>query len=229
MEELKRDPESEKLLAFSIREWFVYEITKPTEDFLIRIKISPDLLTVAGFIITLFAAYFFSVGFFFLGGWLVVIGGIFDYLDGRVARAINKVSRSGAFFDSVIDRYADAFLILGILFYYRNSWVMIITVFLLIGSFMVSYTKARGEALGIECKMGLIQRPIRIFYLGAGSILSSCVTISLMPFHKDPHNVPQYLLILILVGIAVLSNSTAISRSKYIISKLKEKSESSKS
>ena len=91
---------------------------------------------------------FFAVGNFGAGGWLYLLTGILDILDGRIARATGKVSASGAYFDSVMDRYAEIIVFAGFAYFYRDSWVLFLVLAASLGSIMVSYTRARGESLG---------------------------------------------------------------------------------
>jgi CDP-diacylglycerol--glycerol-3-phosphate 3-phosphatidyltransferase len=90
----------------------------------------------------------------------------------------------------------------------------------LVGSIMVSYTKSRAETLRIDCKVGLMQRPERIVYLGVGSVFSSLITVSLMPFAQDPHHVPQYILIAVLIILSVLTNYTALYRIRHVVKQI---------
>jgi len=132
-----------------------------------RIPFSPNVLTVAGFFITLIAAFVIPYNIR-LGGIFIMIGGIFDMLDGIVARTSGKTTKFGAFLDSVLDRYSDAFLFLSIAWYlaahgdHTGSFLSIGT---LMGAFLISYTRARAEGLGESCHTGLMERPERIILL----------------------------------------------------------------
>jgi CDP-diacylglycerol--glycerol-3-phosphate 3-phosphatidyltransferase len=123
------------------------------------------------------AAGALAVGLFDVGGWLYLFCGILDLFDGRVARATGRVSRSGAFYDSVVDRYAEFAISTGLCIYYRESWMLYVVLAFIIGSFMVSYTRARAEGLGVveDAKVGLMQRPERLVYLGVSLIVSPTV------------------------------------------------------
>jgi CDP-diacylglycerol--glycerol-3-phosphate 3-phosphatidyltransferase len=209
------------MISDTIRDWWVGEINKPIIDYCIKNKVSPDVLTLTGVGINFLAALLFWQGWFFLGGFCIVIGSNFDLLDGIVARSLGVASKSGAFFDSVTDRYADAILFFGLAGYYRNSWVLLIVLAAVLGSFMVSYSKARSEALGVSCEVGLMQRPERILYLGLGSGFSGLISISLSPFFPEDYEVPQYLLLVILLILAIFTNITAIDRIRYSLNKLR--------
>jgi len=132
-----------------------------------RIPVSPNFLTVVGFLITLGAALIipFNVK---LGGICILFGGVFDMLDGIVARTSGRVTKFGAFLDSVLDRYSDAFLFLSISYYlaaqgnHTGSFVSLGT---LVGAFLISYARARAEGLGIPCNTGIMERPERIILL----------------------------------------------------------------
>ncbi|MFH1729309.1 MAG: CDP-alcohol phosphatidyltransferase family protein [Pseudomonadota bacterium] len=229
MEEDKiKELSSSKMLAYSVREWWVYKVIKPFEDYCIEIEISPNFLTIFGFALNVIAGYLFSIGYFFFAGVVILLAGNFDFLDGRVARATKKTTVTGAYFDSVLDRYADAALYTGLIFFYRESWVMFFALAALLGSLMVSYTKSRAETLNIDCKVGLMQRPERIVYLGIGSLFSSLITVSLMPFATDPHHVPQHLLIGVIVILSVLTNYTALQRIIHVVRQIDKINEKNK-
>src|SRR5664280_2556844 len=134
--------------------------------------INPNFLTFIGFAINCLAAYLFAYGYFRWAGATIVLAGIFDMTDGRVARVANRVTAFGGFYDSVMDRYSDLCLLVGLLIYYgrinRYSYVCLVAV-AMIGSVMVSYTRARAETLIATCKVGFLERPERVvlFIIGA--------------------------------------------------------------
>jgi CDP-diacylglycerol--glycerol-3-phosphate 3-phosphatidyltransferase len=143
-------------------------------------RISPNFLTFIGLVINIVAAFFFghasavNAGRYFFYGGLVIIGaGLFDMVDGRVARRTNQVTVFGAFFDSVIDRYSDVVLFFGILVFYARSnhlRYVVLTAFVMVTSLMVSYTRARAEALIGQCKVGFMERPERIVLIILGAL-----------------------------------------------------------
>jgi phosphatidylglycerophosphate synthase len=145
-------------------------------------RISPNFLTFIGLVINIIAAILFgyanSANYqrLFLYAGLVIIGaGIFDMVDGRVARAINKVTTFGGFFDSVIDRYSDVVLFFGLLVYYARAghfFYLILVAFVMVSSVMVSYTRARAESLIGSCKVGFMERPERIVLVIIGALFS---------------------------------------------------------
>ena len=141
-------------------------VLSPFERLLARLHVSPSAITFASLVAAVGSALCLSRGRFGAGGWLYLVTGMLDILDGRVARATGRVSRAGAFFDSVIDRYAELAVLSGLAIYYRDRWVLAVALAAAVGSVMVSYVRARGEALGVDVKVGTMQRPERLFYLG---------------------------------------------------------------
>jgi CDP-diacylglycerol--glycerol-3-phosphate 3-phosphatidyltransferase len=134
--------------------------------------INPNFLTFIGFAINCLAAYLFASGYFRWAGATIVLAGLFDMTDGRVARLSKRVTAFGGFYDSVMDRYSDLSLLIGLLIYYgrinRYFYVTLVAV-AMIGSVMVSYTRARAENLIPSCKVGFLERPERVvlFIIGA--------------------------------------------------------------
>jgi CDP-diacylglycerol---glycerol-3-phosphate 3-phosphatidyltransferase len=158
-----------------------------------RAGITPNMITVLGFGVTIVAAVLIAQGRLLLGGVVLIAGSVTDMLDGAVARATGKISKGGAFLDSTLDRLSDAVVFVGLIWYYLRSdlWVPVTTeqalgagvgdsfhrlgVMLalagLILSLMVSYVRARAEGLRFHCDVGIAERPERIFILCAGLIL----------------------------------------------------------
>lgn len=196
-----------KLLGRFLRHYIMW-VLGPWERALIRWHVSPNALTFASFVTACISGSFFAMGNFGAGGWLYLLTGILDILDGRIARATGKVTKGGAFFDSVMDRYAELVVFAGLALYYRNSWALYVVLLASIGSIMVSYTRARGEALGVEVNIGTMQRPERLFYLGVISGLAPIVE-TLFGHGALPPFVP------VVVALALLgasANVTAIRR-----------------
>ena len=143
-------------------------------------RISPNVLTFIGLLINTVAAIFFGLASsynyvrFFLYAGLVIIGaGIFDMVDGRVARQTDQVTVFGAFFDSVIDRYSDVVLFFGLLVFYARGnrfFYVVLAGFVMVTSLMVSYTRARSEALIGSCKVGFMERPERVVLIILGAL-----------------------------------------------------------
>lgn len=140
-----------------------------------RKGVTPNMVSIAGFVLTLLSTLILALGHLTIGGFVLWAAAMFDMLDGSLARYSNQVSKFGAFLDSTLDRYSESITFLGLAVYYAyrpSSQTELFLIFLtLIGSWMVSYTRARAEGLGIECKVGLLQRPERLFILIAGLIL----------------------------------------------------------
>ena len=138
--------------------------------------ITPNILTLTGLLINIYCAWLYGVGHFFAGGLVLIFANVFDMLDGRVARMQGRVTRFGAFFDSVIDRYSDLIVFVGIMVYYardtaaHSTLYVALTGIVLIGSVMVSYSRARAEGLDIACKVGFLERPERVVLLIIGSL-----------------------------------------------------------
>ncbi len=139
----------------------------PLRPIVERIPFSPNTITITGFLITTVAAMVIPHNIR-LGGILILIGGIFDMLDGIIARTGGKTTKFGAFLDSVLDRYSDAFLFLAIAWYlaeHNNHTGAFLSLGTLVGAFLISYARARSEGLGESCHTGLMERPERIILL----------------------------------------------------------------
>jgi CDP-diacylglycerol---glycerol-3-phosphate 3-phosphatidyltransferase len=136
-------------------------------------KINPNVLTFLGLVINMVAATFLAVGNFRTAGCVIIFAGLFDMVDGRVARETHRVTRFGAFFDSVLDRYSDIALLVGLLVYYgtinRPSYV-VLTAIVMAASVMISYTRSRAENFIPTCKVGFLERPERIVLLIIGAL-----------------------------------------------------------
>ena len=166
-------------------------------NLLIFLRIRPNHLTLLGFIMSIFVAYAFARGRFFLAGWLLIVAGLFDMTDGIVARTLGAETKFGAFFDSIMDRYSDLVMYLGLIIYYggadRMNYVVLVGV-VMMGSVLTSYARARAESLIPKCKVGFLERPERIVLLIIGSF-----------YYMDP----------VLWVIAVIGNWTVIHRILY--------------
>jgi CDP-diacylglycerol---glycerol-3-phosphate 3-phosphatidyltransferase len=158
-------------------------------------RIHPNALTFIGLLINIVAAFLFAGGHFFAGGLVVIGAGLFDMVDGRVARSTNRVTRFGGFFDSVVDRYSDLALFVGLLVFYASInrfFYIVLTAIVMTGSVMVSYTRARAENAIPKCKVGFLERPERIVLIIIGALFDRMAPV--------------------LWVIAVLSNLTVIHR-----------------
>jgi CDP-diacylglycerol--glycerol-3-phosphate 3-phosphatidyltransferase len=136
-------------------------------------RIHPNALTSLGLVANIVAAVLFGQGRFFEAGLVVMGAGVFDMVDGRVARVTNRVTPFGAFFDSVIDRYSDMALYMGLLVYYaRNErfFYVVLVAVVMAGSVMISYSRARAESLIPSCKVGFLERPERVVLIVIGAL-----------------------------------------------------------
>jgi CDP-diacylglycerol--glycerol-3-phosphate 3-phosphatidyltransferase len=199
-------------------------VLDPVVTGMAAIGLRPNHLTVLGFVLSLGAAYAFAIGRFRTGATITLVAGLFDILDGQLARRTNTITRFGAFFDSALDRLADAAILLGIAGYFALQLVdmttnpqrvfanyqrglepitygvlVLLAVLAMVGGFMVSYTRARAEGLGLECKVGWFERPERM------------VLVILMGFAGLGPVIPAGLLVL-----ATLSFVTAFQRMAHV-------------
>jgi CDP-diacylglycerol--glycerol-3-phosphate 3-phosphatidyltransferase len=158
-------------------------------------KIHPNVLTFLGLLINIAAAVLLAAGRFRAAGFVIIGAGLFDMVDGRVARETNRVTRFGGFFDSVLDRYSDLALLMGLLVYYgiiNRPFYVVLTAIVMAGSVMVSYTRARAENTIPSCKVGFMERPERVVLLIIGALFDRMAPV--------------------LWVIAILSNITVIHR-----------------
>src|SRR5690348_192220 len=161
-------------------------------------RIHPNVLTFLGLVINTWAAFLFAAGNFRWAAVVVILAGLFDMVDGRVARETNRVTRFGGFFDSVLDRYSDLALFMGLLVYYatiNRFFYIVLTAIVMTGSVMVSYTRARAENTIPKCKVGFLERPERVVLLIIGLLFDRMAPV--------------------LWVLAVLSNVTVIHRMIY--------------
>jgi CDP-diacylglycerol--glycerol-3-phosphate 3-phosphatidyltransferase len=161
-------------------------------------RISPNVLTFLGLVINVCAAYLFALGHFRWAAVVVICAGLFDMVDGRVARATDRVTRFGGFFDSVLDRYSDLGLFIGLLVYYASInrfGYIVLTAVVMTGAVMISYVRARAENSIPKCKVGFLERPERVVLIIIGGLFNRIAAV--------------------LWVIAVLSNLTVIHRMIY--------------
>jgi len=192
-----------------IRRFFAWML-RPLWLPLARSRFPPDVITTLSMAIALAAGAGVAAGRFGLGGWLYLGAGLLDFLDGRVARATGRTSPAGAALDSILDRYVESAFLMGLCWYYRQSWALAAGLFALSGSLFVPYVRARGEALGLSLKeRGFMQRAERVVVLGAGTALSPVLEVLLAPGNPHP---PHRLALGALVVLAVTSQITALER-----------------
>jgi CDP-diacylglycerol---glycerol-3-phosphate 3-phosphatidyltransferase len=161
----------------------VYKIINPFIHLLVKVGITPNAITTIGFLLNIAATVIFIKGaemprgdlsYVGWGGFMILFAGLFDMIDGRLARVGKMESSFGAMYDSVLDRYSEMIMFLGICYYLVAQDYFLSSLFAfiaMIGSLMVSYVRARAEGLGIECKGGLMQRPERILLIGVSAVL----------------------------------------------------------
>ena len=143
------------------------------------IPLAPNSLTAAGFFLTMCACVMLAFNLR-VGGILVLLTSFFDMLDGAVARARGMETSFGAFLDSVLDRYADAGILLAVawnMYVTRNATGVILSLLTLVGAFLISYARARAEGLGVSCIHGLMERPERILFLATGAITGFMIPV----------------------------------------------------
>jgi CDP-diacylglycerol--glycerol-3-phosphate 3-phosphatidyltransferase len=192
-------------------------VIAPAGNLLARLDVHPNVLSLTGLILSVLAGLVYSTGSFFWGAWIVVLAGTCDALDGQLSRQTGKTSRFGAFFDSTLDRFGEVFIFMGLAWHFaggasflpgaaekapefQSPLTVLFVIMAIAGSFMVSYTRARAEGLGINCTVGWMQRPERITLLIIGSLLGSFPVIG------------PVLMKLTVLLIAILSNFTAFQR-----------------
>ena len=175
----------------------VAELIEPSTQYLVKKRFKPDVLTMIGFALNLVAALLFGLDMLRWAGVMVLLAGIFDLLDGQVARAGRTATTFGALLDSTVDRYSEIVVWFGMVVSFIRAgslWTSSALFFALAGSLMVSYVRARAEGLGEECKVGFMQRPERVVAIGVGALVG------------------QIGLTVAVWVIAVLSNYTALHR-----------------
>ena len=156
-----------------------------------RLGITPNMLTAISLLLSILAAAVISQGLLVIGGLLVLLAGTFDMFDGAMARVQNASTSFGAFFDSTLDRYSESIILLGLLVYalqrspdfkeplwptsHEQTWMILFLYMAMVGSFLVSYTKARAEGLGVECHTGILARPERVVILALGLLSGTSI------------------------------------------------------
>ncbi|MDH5364808.1 MAG: CDP-alcohol phosphatidyltransferase family protein [Dehalococcoidia bacterium] len=151
-------------------------ITNPLVGILSKSRLKPNTLTFIELAISIGVAYAIVIGYFLLGGVLVLVSGLFDLLDGALARFTKQSTKFGAILDSAVDRLSEAAIFCGLLIWYlpkEGATLEIVAIFAaLIGSFLVSYIRARAEGLGLECRVGLFTRAERVIVLAVGLLVN---------------------------------------------------------
>ena len=202
----------------------IYFVINPFVRFLIRIGVTPNMVTTIGLLGNIAAAVIFVYAGYTAtatdmnyplltwGGAVIILFSLFDMLDGQVARLGNMTSTFGAMYDSVLDRYCELFTLGGLSYYLIQTGYIIgalITFVALVGSIMVSYVRARAEGLGLECKVGFMQRPERVV-LTTVALLATGITGCIVG--NDSSFDPNFILIFAMGFLALFANMTAIAR-----------------
>lgn len=229
----------------------IYKIINPFIKGMVKMGITPNFITATGLVLNIGACFLFiygsktsEVGDFTYVGWggaVILFAGLFDMMDGQLARIGNMSSRYGALFDSVLDRYSELIVLFGICYYliFQGFFFASLIAFIaLIGSMMVSYVRARAEGLGIECKGGFMQRPERVVIIGLGALFCGIfywifgnVRYPIYGYEKHPIFEPILILVIPVTIVAIFSNITAIGRMKHckkVLQELDERDNASK-
>jgi len=161
-------------------------LVNPILFLMLKVKLTPNAVTILGFIICCISAYYISSGSFLVGGLLVLFSGFLDIFDGALARKINHITDKGAFLDSTFDRLSEAIVLIALIFYFSNSNetnFVLLTSASLVFSLLISYLRARIEGLGYNSKSGFFTRPERVLVVSLGLIFFSPeLTVTLLAF-----------------------------------------------
>jgi CDP-diacylglycerol--glycerol-3-phosphate 3-phosphatidyltransferase len=152
------------------------EIRALARDRLIESRLTPNAISITGLIGNIVAAVLIFENHFVLAGIAFILGSVCDMLDGRYSRMSGKGSPFGAFLDSTLDRVSEGIVLAAVAAYFaqqQDDWATLATVLTVVGSFSVSYTRARAEALGVECKVGIASRPVRVVILSIGLVFAA--------------------------------------------------------
>ncbi len=181
-------------------------IFNPIIDWMVRRRVHPNVLSSVGFLVTMSSAFAFGYNHIRTAGVLILLGGVFDLFDGRVARATGLASKFGAFYDSTLDRISEIAVYIGLLSLYNtyhpqlgDVGTIYAIMLAMAGSLMVSYTRARAQGLGIDCKVGLMQRGERVVMIGLAAVLFGGESSGLA-------------LRVVIITVAILTNLTAFHR-----------------
>lgn len=204
------------ILAKFFQEWWIW-LFRPLERACVRLGVPPDAITLASTAIGGCAALLFGNGHLAAGGWVFLFGSSLDFVDGRVARATGRSSAAGAFLDSTLDRVSELVVFGGLAAYYRSSPVLFAALAAAGASLVVSYARARGEALGAgeAARVGGMQRPERVVVSGVACALSPLADAGFGDGAGDA------IVGAALTALAVLATATAIRRMLAIYGALK--------
>ena len=201
------------ILGPFVRNWF-YWFQSPVDRVALALGIGPLFFNLAGVFFGVLGGVLFALGHLSLAGWSILLGGWADVVDGRIARALGIADERGAFLDSTLDRFAEFGAFVGLAVLFKESEVALVLVTTALGgSLLVSYARARGESVGVVCKLGVMQRAERLLLLGFGAILDPAVSAWT---GRDP----GALLVPVLGIIAVGTVGTAVFRTWWIADRL---------
>ncbi|MCL2012190.1 MAG: CDP-alcohol phosphatidyltransferase family protein [Cystobacterineae bacterium] len=220
-----KDSETEKrgasvLVGMFLRHYFFWVIY-PLSWLVLRSGLPANAITTLSALIGMGSGVAVAAGRFALGGWLFLFAGILDTLDGRLARMRKTASLEGAVLDSILDRYVDGAFLVGLAWYYRDTWVLFPVLAALLGTSLVPYVRAKGEGLGVELRGGVMQRLERVLFLGGGVALAPVLEAIYNPDLARP---PHMLAIAGIIFVAIFSNITAITRLRDLLLALAPKS-----
>lgn len=181
----------------------------------LRLGITANGVTFSQLGASIVCGFAYAQGWMFTAGWILITSGTLDVLDGEMARTQGQAGPRGAFIDSVVDRYGESVVFAGLAAFYRDAWVLWGVLAAWAGAFLVSYTRARAESLGIACQEGLIQRPERYVILGGSSMVSAVVAhLACNP------NQGHALVAAGICVLALLANATALQRARSALRRL---------
>jgi len=190
-----------------------YWSLQPVARFLVYLKVTPNQLSWASLVLGGMAGTALAYGYFGFGALFATYSAFLDTLDGMVARMTEVASDAGEVLDAAVDRYVEFFFLAGVILYYQNiTWIQMLALFALAGSFMISYSTAKAEALHIPPPPGIMRRPERAFYLTLGAGLSPLPMPWLDSFFNLPLPNPGYPMIAACFIVAVLANISAVER-----------------
>jgi phosphatidylglycerophosphate synthase/putative flippase GtrA len=221
---MPKDPEtttrgSSVLVGSYLRHCFFWLI-RPMWRLVTSSGLPPNALTTSSVLLGLGSGAAAAAGRFALAGWLFIFSGVLDALDGRLARWRGQATPWGAAIDSTLDRLVDGAVLIGLAWYYRANWVLVPCLLALLGTGLVPYVRARGEALGVTVKEGLMQRVERIILLGAGMALSPVLEALVFPGVRHPMH---WLAVVALVVLAATTYYTGLSRLNIVVLTLQNK------
>jgi len=202
-------------LGYWVRNWF-YWFSRPMVRVSVAAGLSPFFFNAIALFFGLASLVFYAYGRLPAAGWMILLSGFADIMDGEVARGRGLANPAGAFIDSTLDRFSEFAAFIGLAVFFESSWADLSVIVALGGSLLVSYTRARGESLGVLCKGGTMQRAERILLLGIGSIVDPALSGAL---GKET----GFVIAVIVAVIALGTVGTAVYRTAWISRKLQTK------